>query len=332
MYDEDMRTIPRAEAQDLVPSSRLRPGAHKQVLRQEEENALELQRLGNGNIFSPGAGKFFGIKMPWERGCAFGIFGRPDNIEKVMGSSWGGRRTEPILNAQEFYNDIMQRCNQVELTLMLLTSRPLPLSRVSPAVESVLRRGMERISRKIPLEKKDEASLKDFVGLLDARRLKNGGFLTDNGADVAEGTHFIFSTTSEGNLTAEAITPGSLSQRKTACIGVTDNPLLTVAVFDAFLGPNPVDPVGKRAVGRGVLWAANGLPFNTTMQKGGKVVGVATEDGELDLGQQGELECLPPSTSLFQLVTVDRKKGGGEGGDESGGTKMLLNSIFSTSR
>ena len=45
LFDEDVRTIPRWQAQELVPSARLRPGAHKQVLKEDEEDALELVSL-----------------------------------------------------------------------------------------------------------------------------------------------------------------------------------------------------------------------------------------------------------------------------------------------
>lgn len=44
VYDEDVRAIPRWQAQELVPSSQLRPGAEKQMLKEEEEDALELVR------------------------------------------------------------------------------------------------------------------------------------------------------------------------------------------------------------------------------------------------------------------------------------------------
>ena len=45
MYDEDVRTIPRWQAQEAVPGHKLRPGSQKQQLRPEEEESLELVRL-----------------------------------------------------------------------------------------------------------------------------------------------------------------------------------------------------------------------------------------------------------------------------------------------
>ena len=45
VYDENVRTVPRWQAQEMVPSSRLRPGSNKQLLRAEEEEQLELVRI-----------------------------------------------------------------------------------------------------------------------------------------------------------------------------------------------------------------------------------------------------------------------------------------------
>ena len=42
LYDDDVRQISRFQAQKQVPSELLRPGSDKQMLRGEEEDALEL--------------------------------------------------------------------------------------------------------------------------------------------------------------------------------------------------------------------------------------------------------------------------------------------------
>ena len=44
VYDDAVRQLPRGKAREMVPSSQLRAGAYKQVLREEEEDALELAR------------------------------------------------------------------------------------------------------------------------------------------------------------------------------------------------------------------------------------------------------------------------------------------------
>jgi hypothetical protein len=301
LYDEDVRSVPRWQAREAVPSSQLRPGSQKQVLRPHEEEALELQRLGHGNCFTHRK-KIFGIELPWERNCAFGIYARPSRVREVMGPTWAGRDPEEVLASPAFYHEILERCHQVELTLTLLASRPLKLQAVRPAVEGALRLGMERLSGATPLPERQDAALRDFVRQLDEKRLQSSGFVKDGA--IAEGTHFILATDRRGCLTAEAITPGTLGERKTAFIGRSKSPLVTAAVFDAFLGPNAADEVGRRQTGRGFLWAANGRPFRPSREHGVVVAGL---DGKEDLSLAGEEERLQPSTALFALPPAGAK-------------------------
>lgn len=46
--------------------------------------------------------------------------------------------------------------------------------------------------------------------------------------------------------------------------------------------------MGKRQVGRAVLWASRGLPFHPTQGKD-FAVGVVGEDGRMKLNMQGEI-------------------------------------------
>ena len=95
--------------------------------------------------------------------------GRPDRVEKYMGSSWSSGNPDVVLDDQALYNDILRRCNQLELTLMLNTSRPLKIQEVRPAVENVLRQGMERLSGSTPLQEEDSTALKNFVHQIDGK-------------------------------------------------------------------------------------------------------------------------------------------------------------------
>lgn len=301
LYDDDVREVPRWQAREAVPSSQLRPGSRKQVLRPNEEEALELQRLGHGNCFTHRK-KIFGIELPWERNFTFGIYARPDRVRETMGPAWAGRDPEEVLASPAFYHDILERCAQVELTLTLLASRPLKLAAVRPVMEDVLRRGMERLGGAAPLPQPQDAALRDFVRQLDEQRLQGSGFVKDGA--IAEGTHIILATDRRGGLSAEAITPGALAERRTAFIGRSKSPLLTAAVFDAFLGGEAVDTVGRKQTGRGFLWAANGLPFRPSLEHGVSVVG---PDGSVDLSQTGTEERLPASLSLFALPAAGAK-------------------------
>ncbi len=56
-----------------------------------------------------------------------------------------------------------------------------------------------------------------------------------------------------------AITPGPVRDRKHFRVALSRNPLVTGAMFEMFLGQNPLDPHGKQMVGNSLLWCANGF-------------------------------------------------------------------------
>ena len=303
MYDETSRSIPRWQAQRLVPSERLRPGAHKQMLRPAEEAALELQRMGHGSVFSPPARALRAL-LPGRREFAFGVFARPERARAVLGAAWAGRDPAATLSDPAFYADVLRRCHQVELTLMLLASRPLPLAAARPAVEAALRSRMEVLGGAAPLPAGDAADLAAFVHLLDDRRLEGAAWV-ERGA-VRRGTHLIFSATPAGGLTAEAITPGALAERRTSLIGVAKSPLLTAAVFDSFLGAAPLDARGRRQVGAGLLWAANWLSFAEGEHPDVRVA-VRNERGELDFPPPEGAERISPADAAFRLLEASAR-------------------------
>ena len=121
------------------------------------------------------------------------------------------------------------------------------------------------------------------------------------GRAIVKGTHIVVTALPNGALSAEAITPGPISARKTSFIGTSTSPLLTAAVFDAFVGPEAADPVGRRQTGRGFLWAANGLPFKTARGPGW-AVNVADPSGTVDFSDCAVEEHLSAAAELFRLA------------------------------
>ena len=131
------------------------------------------------------------------------------------------------------------------------------------------------------------------------RRLARCGWV-DRG-QVKQGTHLIFTTTPKGGLTAEAITPGPLHDRKTSFIGKTQNPLVTGAIFDLFIGPAPVHALGKRQVGAGLLWAANGLSFKPGRHPDTHM-GWLDKNGQVRFAKPQNVERLPLTTAIFRVL------------------------------
>lgn len=59
------------------------------------------------------------------------------------------------------------------------------------------------------------------------------------------------------------ITGGLLRERRGVAVGVVEDPKLTAAFFDMFLGTSPLDPHAKERVGLGLLYVANGFRHST---------------------------------------------------------------------
>lgn len=60
---------------------------------------------------------------------------------------------------------------------MLLTSRPLKIQEVKPAVEKALRSSMERLSGKQPLQKEAATALSNFIHQIDGEKWHQNSFL-----------------------------------------------------------------------------------------------------------------------------------------------------------
>lgn len=310
-YDESARSLPRWQVQELTPGHTIRQGAYKMQLREREEAELELDRFGYGVVLSPRpvVGTLLGgSPLGHRRDFAWGIYARTADAERVLSRRWAGQDPESVLEQERFYLDVMRYAHQMELTLTVLTSRPLPLAATRQHFADKLESSMKQLSGQPELQQEDKAALQNFISLFDDERVARAGWVDAKKGLVKEGTHFLFSTTPEGKLAVEAITPGRLKEKRTSYIGVNPNPLLTGAVFGVFLGPQPLDDIGKRDVGHGMLWAAHGYRFRPWEAK--------PEQIELDVGPDGqpvlpqpscEQLALPIRPSVFQMLDEQTK-------------------------
>ncbi|PRW61320.1 fatty-acid-binding 1 [Chlorella sorokiniana] len=302
--EETVRMMPRWQLQQGIPARELRQGAYKQQLRDHEEAELELDRFGQGVVTSrtTGLGSLLGSRR---RDFAWGIYARTDDAERVMREAWAGRDQRQAVASEDLYLDIVRYCHQMELTLIALTSRPLPLAATRQQLAGNLEASMQRLSGEAELAPQAKADLQQFVSMFDDKRVAQAGWM-DGAGNVREGTHFLFSATPEGHLVAEAITPGRLKERKTSRICVNQSPLVTASVFDVFLGPQPLDERGKQDVGHGMVWAANGFRFRPWEMRPGQYIAEMGPDGRPAFPkpdpQQEECMSLPLRPSVFQLL------------------------------
>ncbi|PSC74761.1 fatty-acid-binding 1 [Micractinium conductrix] len=302
-YDETVRSVPRWVAQELTPGHTIRQGALKMQLRQREEAQLELDRFGRGVLTTPRP--LVGRVLGPHRDVAWAIYARPNQAEAALGKQWAGRDPQEVLAGENFYLEVLQRAHQMELTLMVLTTRALPLAATRQQFAVKLESTMKSLSGEPELQAEDKAALINFVSLFDDQRLADSGFVDPSKGEVEKGTHLIFSTTPVGDLAVEAITPGRLKDRGTCRVGVNNrSKLLTGAVFGMFLGPEPLDDFGKKDVGHGMLFVANGFRFRPWEAKPGQYLAQQGPDGQLTFPQPEiaqELD-LPLQPAMFQLI------------------------------
>lgn len=302
MHEETVRKMPIWQVQEMTPGEDLRPGAFKQQLRMREEAMLDLDRFGRGVVFSPRPllGKLVGDK----RDFSWGIYAKTGQAEEALSEAWAGQDPRAVLADERFYLDVLRRAHQMELTLIALTARPLPLAPMRQQLADKLEVSMKELSGREELKSREKAALTDFISLFEDTRVAPAGWMDAKKGQVKKDTHFLFSTTEEGELVVQAITPGRLKDRKTSNVGVNRNKLLTAAVFGLFLGPQPLDDFGKKDVGHGMLWAANGYRFRPWEAKPDQIEMELGPDGQPRLPRPTHVEemALPIRPSVFQLL------------------------------
>ena len=99
-----------------------------------------------------------------------------------------------------------------------------------------------------------------------------------------------------------AITPGTLSERRTSLIGTCRNRRLTAAVFEMALGAAPLDAGGKASAGSGLLWCANGFRCEDGHRPGQQFLAVEGADGQAAFPPSEGGEVLPARADLFALI------------------------------
>lgn len=84
-----------------------------------------------------------------------------------MGETWSGQDPENVLDQDYFYLDAIRRCHQMEMTAMMVISRPLPLKVVQREVQVALLDSMQTLKGDGDISKEESTSLQSFVRLLD---------------------------------------------------------------------------------------------------------------------------------------------------------------------
>ena len=145
----------------------------------------------------------------------------------------------------------LRSSEDIDMSLMVRASRNLPIKLLAKEYERILRRRIQKVGGSqtdralVQMMKSfDEASLPDSV--------KQGG-------SVKKGTLLTFTKQGPGTMTARA---NGLQ------LMTVESPKLCQAVFDLYLGDQPVSKDSRQAAGDAVLGMMGTIPYHSPADKG----------------------------------------------------------------
>eukprot|EP00873_Tetraselmis_striata_P005980 jgi/Tetstr1/426244/TSEL_016564.t1 len=293
-----IRDKPRWMQDLFISPYKLRRGAEKMELRRFEEDKLELELLGNGNVFSPApiVRNMFGGRHDF----SYALYANTKRMPELMAGEWADKDPNIVMRDPSFFHDLLVNGPGMELTLMVMPGRDLPVSEAVSAIRPAMLRTLESIEH----DEGDTADVEVFLRMFNQRRMAGAPFLErdDKGnLMLKEDTRLMFKMGPDGQTYAEAITAGKIRDQQAIMIGSYFNPKVTYSFFDAFTGVNAVDPIGKQSIGRGALFITNGFTFQGGNPDQRLVRDTCAPPLEQLKFYKGEAiqETLEPSASLF---------------------------------
>ncbi|CAL8471588.1 g11130 [Coccomyxa elongata] len=298
-YEPQIRDRHRWDVNESIPGEQLRPGAFKMQLRPDEEAALPLDLLARGHHFSPHP--IVGYTFGGRRDFAFGIYARADEARELLKDKWAGLPRDKVIFNQDFYEDLLDNAHKLELTIMALPVRPLPLQPLRDGFIDRISLGMRQVPGKpllVTQEPPPDEDLKELQDLRDSfteDTLSRTG-LVDKKGNIVPDSHFIFTALPNADFMAEMITPGRLRDRKSFVAGPFKSARLTRAALSTLLGPFSFDAQAKAQAGQAAVYVINGFKLGLDPSNANQVF------ADLDnnpVFPEPKVEVIPPETQKF---------------------------------
>ena len=137
------------------------------------------------------------------------------------------------------------------MSLMVRASRNLPIKLLAKEYERILRRRIQRVGGS-----QTDTALAQMLQSFDEKSLPDS---IKQGGSVKKGTLLTFTKQGAGTMTARA----NGQQLMTV-----QSPKLCQAVFDLYLGDQPVSKESRQAAGDAVLGMMGNIPYHTPAAKG----------------------------------------------------------------
>lgn len=234
------------------PTEDLYKNAEYVPWRTQEEQTFGLLCLGKGEVRDRNPLLDWNLWTRKDTEIGFGVFG----IDSVMGNKlqakWGKTNMhDETLTSSEFYDDIIRTRSDTELSVFVYLNHEPRIIELKKKYGSLLLSAVDTHASKT-----ERDALEKVITWFDKRMLKEN-FLTED-MRLKRGTKIILSTTDEGGLIAEMISPGPWSSASCCIVGCTDDAKASRTVLRALLGEKPLSMQCKTKVGQHALYLSKG--------------------------------------------------------------------------
>lgn len=159
------------------------------------------------------------------------------------------RATMPLQQAQ--FCKSLRSSDDIDMSLMVRAARNLPIKLLAKEYERILRRRIQRVGGS-----QADKALAEMIRSFDETSLPES---IKQGGSVKKGTLLTFTKQGSGKMTARA---------NGVQLMTVESPKLCQAVFDLYLGDQPVSKESRQAAGDAVMGMMGAIPYHSPAEKG----------------------------------------------------------------
>jgi hypothetical protein len=220
--------------------------------RMQEEQSMNLHCLGSGKIDKE---RTF-LRTQIESDLVFGIFAGEICLRKKLRTFWQNRNlTESTMLTDELLKEIIEARSDIEMSVFVYLNNDLSQADLQTKYGSLL---WSALGDKIKWSERQ--SLEEIVTWINPESQAKDKILSRD-SKIKRGTKLILTTTSEGGLTLEAISPGPWSCASCHTMGTTKKTEASEFLFRLLLGKKPISEACKKKVVTSAIFLAKGGTF-----------------------------------------------------------------------
>lgn len=171
---------------------------------------------------------------------------------QAKSSSLAKKSTRPPAPSQQAqFCRKLRSSDDIDMSLMVRAARNLPIKLLAKEYERILRRRIQKVGGS-----QTDTALAQMIKSFDEQSLPDS---IKQGGSVKKGTLLTFTKQGPGRMTARANGLQLLS---------VDSPKLCQAVFDLYLGDQPVSKESRQAAGDAVMGMMGAMPYHSPADKG----------------------------------------------------------------